>query len=89
MNLIGLSKEKIEQALAKKDRGELINIIHRLASFEVMYSPQEVANRRQLSKRVILKLVKEGQLRAHKPMPTVIRIPVSALHEWDAKTKLW
>jgi excisionase family DNA binding protein len=88
VSIIGQSKEQIRKALANKDRPELLEIIFRLASVEPMFSPQELATRRQLSKRAILKLVKEGRLRAHKPFSTVIRIPASAVAEWDANTKL-
>ena len=88
MSLAGMSKEQIEKSVAGKSRAELVNIIYLLASFEPMFSPQEVAQRRQLSKRVILKLVKEGRLRAHRPLTNAIRIPASALHEWDQNTKL-
>jgi excisionase family DNA binding protein len=88
MTLAGMSKDQIEKAMIGKERGELVNIIYMLASFEPMFSPQEVAKRRQLSKRVILKLVKEGRLRAHKPLATTIRIPASAIREWDENTKV-
>jgi excisionase family DNA binding protein len=88
MSLVGLTKEQIEKALANKDRAELVAIIYHLATVETQISPQELANRRQLSKQSILRLIKQGRLPAHKPFPSVLRISASAIADWDEKTRV-
>ena len=54
-----------------------------------MYTPQEIAIRRAMSKRTVLQLVKRDVIRAHKPFENGIRVPLSAIREWDAQTALF
>ena len=88
MNLIGKSRENIEHATRNKTRSELLDIIYSLATSEPMYKPQEIAARRGMSKRTVLHLIKRGVIRAHKPFENGIRVPLSAIREWDAQTAL-
>jgi hypothetical protein len=87
--LIGKTKEQIEHATRHKRREELIEIIYRLATFEPMFKPQEIADHRRMSKRVVVRLIKDGVLRAHKPLENALRIPLSAIREWDQQTALF
>jgi excisionase family DNA binding protein len=89
MNLIGKSREQIEHTTRNKTRSELLDIIYSLATFEPMYKPQEIATRRGMSKHTVLQLIKRGVIRAHKPFENGIRVPLSAIHEWDAQTALF
>ena len=89
MSLVGKSKEQIEQATRHKRREELIEIIYSLASVEPMFKPRELAARRGMSPRVIMKLIKQGRIRAHKPLANVLRVPLSAIREWDKNTALF
>lgn len=89
MNLVGKSREQIEQATRNKHRPELIDIIYSLATCEPMFKPQEIATRRRLSKDSIFRLIKRGVLRAHKPLENVVRVPLSAIRDWDKQTALF
>jgi hypothetical protein len=89
MNLVGKSKEQIEQATRNKKRHELIEIIYSLATFEPMFKPQEIATRRRMSKGKVLGLIKTGVLRAHKPLDNALRVPLSAIRDWDSQTALF
>jgi excisionase family DNA binding protein len=88
MSLTGKTKEQIAKAVEGKTREELIELLYSLASLEPMFSPEEVASRRDMSKRSILRLVKRGVLKAHKPFQNGVRIPLSTIREWDLNTKL-
>jgi excisionase family DNA binding protein len=88
MSLIGLTKERIEKELDGKSRRELVEIIYSLATFPPMISPAEVARRREIDPRTVLKLIRQGRLRAHKLGNSTVRIPLEALNEWDETTKL-
>jgi excisionase family DNA binding protein len=89
MNLIGKSREQIEQATKDLKRHELIDLLYSLATCEPMFKPQEIAARRGMSKQSILKLIKRGVLRAHKPLENAYRVPLSAIREWDAQTAVF
>jgi hypothetical protein len=86
LNLIGLSRDRIAAALARKRHDELIDIIAELATLEPHFSPRTVARARGLSQRRIVAMCRSQTLRAHKPLPNGWRIPLSAIHEWDAQT---
>lgn len=88
MSLTGKTKEEIAKAVAGKTRAELVELLYSLATLEPMFSPEEVATRRDMSKRSVLRLVKRGVLKAHKPFQNGLRIPLSAVREWDRNTKL-
>ena len=42
-----------------------------------------------MSKHTVLQFVKRGVVRAHKPFENGIRVPLSAIREWDAQTALF
>jgi len=87
MNLIGKSKEAIDDATRNKSRSDLIEIIYSLATLEPMYSAGTVARRRGLSKDKILQLCHDGIIpKVHKPLQNSFRIPLSSIHAWDAQT---
>jgi hypothetical protein len=86
--LVGKSREQIEQALRNKKRGDLLDVIYSLATMEPMFSPKEIAVRRQMTKRRVVQLIKDGTLRAHKPLENALRVPLSAIREWDANTQI-
>jgi hypothetical protein len=87
--LVGRSREQIEQALRDKKRAELLDVIYSLATCEPMLSPREIATRRQMTKRRVMQLIKDGTLRAHKPAENALRVPLSSIREWDQQTALF
>jgi len=89
MSLVGKTREQIEHATRHKKREELLEIIYSLATFEPHFKPQEIAERRRMSKGKVLRLIKAGVLRAHKPMENALRVPLSAIQDWDEKTALF
>lgn len=89
MDLVGKSLSQIEEATRNKKRHELLLIIHELASFEPMFKPNEIAQRRRCSKAKILELIKAGVLRAHKPLDNALRVPLSSIREWDRQTAIF
>ena len=89
MNLVGKSREQIAQATRHKQREELIDLIYSLATFEPMFKIQEIAVRRGLSRDSVERLIKRGKLRAHKPLDNIVRVPLSAIRDWDETTALF
>jgi hypothetical protein len=89
MNLIGKSREQIEQATKDLKRHELLDMLYSLATCEPMLKPQEIAARRGMSKQKVLGLIKHGILRAHKPLDNQYRVPLSSIREWDAQTAVF
>jgi len=89
MNLAGKSREQIDAALRDKSHAELIEIIYSLATSESMIAPGELAARRQISKRAVMRLIKAGKLRAHQTLRNSVRIPLDSVREWDRNTALY
>ena len=89
MNLVGKSREQIAQATRNKKREELIDLIYSLATFEPMFKIRDVAARRGLSADTVERLIKRGKLRAHKPLDNALRVPLSAIRDWDQQTALF
>jgi excisionase family DNA binding protein len=89
MDLIGKSREQIEAAIRDKPREALIDMIYSLATCEPMFKPQEVATRRGMSKRAVMRLIKKGELRAHQTLRNAVRIPLSSIREYDRRTALF
>jgi hypothetical protein len=87
--LVGKSREEIESALRNKKRGDLLDVIYSLATCEPMFSPKEIAVRREMSKHKVLQLIKRGVIRAHKPLDNALRVPLSAIRDWDQQTALF
>ena len=89
VNLVGKSRGEIEHATRDKSRPELVNLLYELASVEPMFTPQQIAELRHLSKDTVLDLIRRGRIRAHKPLENGLRIPLSAVQDWDAATALF
>ena len=89
MNLLGKSREQIEKATREFDRDQIVDLIYSLTTLEPHYSPAQIAARRSLSVRTILRKIKRGELRAHEPAEKQLRIPLSSVQEWDRHTALF
>jgi hypothetical protein len=89
MNLIGKSRAEIEHMLRNKDRPELLDLIFELSTMEPHFSVSQVARARKLSRGTILEKIHTREIpRAHRPVKKALRIPISAIHEWDANTEI-
>lgn len=86
IDVMGKTREQLGDLLGRKRPAELIDIIHELATLEPFFSPRTIARARGMSKRRIVKMCKDQELRAHKPSPNNYRVPLSAVREWDANT---
>jgi hypothetical protein len=89
MNLIGKSRTEIERALRNKDRPELLDLIFSLSTMEPHFSVSQVARARKLSRDTILDKIRKREIpRVHRPVKNALRIPISAIAEWDANTQI-
>jgi hypothetical protein len=89
VNLIGKSRPEIERALRNKDRPELVDLIFELTTMEPHFSVSQVARARKVSRNTILDKIRSREIpRAHRPVKNALRIPLSAIHEWDANTQV-
>ena len=89
MNLIGKSRPEIERALRNKDRPELLDLIFELATVEPHFSVSQLARARKLSRDTILDKIRRREIpRVHRPVKNALRIPISAIAEWDANTQV-
>jgi predicted DNA-binding transcriptional regulator AlpA len=89
MNLIGKSRPEIERALRNKDRPELLDVIYTLSTMEPHFSVSQVARARKLSRDTILEKIRKREIpRVHRPVKNALRIPISAIQEWDQNTQV-
>jgi hypothetical protein len=89
VNLIGKSRPEIERALRNKDRPELLDLIFELATMEPHFSVSQVARARKLSRDTILEKIRKREIpRVHRPVKNALRIPISAIQEWDQNTQV-
>jgi excisionase family DNA binding protein len=89
MNLIGKSRPEIERALRNKDRPELLDLIFELATMEPHFSVSQVARARKVSRDTILDKIRKREIpRAHRLGDHGLRIPLSAVAQWDANTQI-
>jgi hypothetical protein len=89
MNLIGKSRTEIERALCNKCRPDLLDLIFELSTMEPHFSVSQVARARKLSRATILDKIRTREIpRVHRPVKKALRIPISAIHEWDANTQI-
>jgi predicted DNA-binding transcriptional regulator AlpA len=89
VNLIGKSRPEIERALRNKDRPELLDLIFQLATMEPHFSVSQVARARKLSRDTILEKIRKREIpRVHRPVKNALRIPISAIQEWDQNTQV-
>ena len=83
MTLHGKTREQLEAALRHKSRGELIDLIHSLATVEQLLKPAEIASRSCLNKRAVLRDIRDGKfgdyfVRAENS----ICVPASGVNQW-------
>jgi hypothetical protein len=89
MNLIGKSRVELEHMLHNKCRPELLDLIFELATLELHFSVSQVARARKLSRGTILEKIHTREIpRVHRPVKNALRIPISAIHEWDRNTQI-
>jgi len=89
MNLIGKTRTEIESALRNKERPQLLDLIFELSTMEPHFSVSQVARARKLSRGTILEKIRKHEIpRVHRPIKNALRIPISAIHEWDANTQI-
>jgi len=89
VNLIGKSRAEIERALSNKCRPELLDLIFELSTMEPHFSVSQVARARKLSRDTILEKIRQREIpRVHRPVKNALRIPISAIHEWDHNTQI-
>jgi hypothetical protein len=88
MTLRGLTRDQLEIRLARKERGELLDLIHRLANLETFYTPAEIAEARRMRATTVLELMKAGTIRSHLCAHNRYRAPLSAVMAWDDETAL-
>ena len=86
INVIGKSREEIDQALRHKRPEELLDIISELATLEPFFSPRTIAAARGISQRRLVAMCKNRTIRAHKISENNWRVPLSAVREWDENT---
>ena len=61
MKLTGMTREQIQAALAAKSRGELLDVIYSLATFEPLLTVRQVAAASGINKREVLRDIKAGK----------------------------
>ena len=61
MNFSGKSREEIEQAVARKTRAELIDIIVSQSTLEQHFTPRQIASRSGMTKRTVLADIHAGR----------------------------
>jgi hypothetical protein len=89
MNLIGKSRAEIERTLKDKGRPALLDLIFELATMEPHFTVSQVARARKVGRNTILDKIHKGAIRrVHKPVKNSLRIPLSAVREWDAETEI-
>jgi hypothetical protein len=89
MNLIGKSRADIERLLCNKDRPELLDLIFELVTVEPHFSVSQLARFRKISRDTVLDKIRNGEIApVHRPVKNALRIPISAIVEWDANTKI-
>ena len=56
---------------------------------EPHFSVSQVARARKVSRNTILDKIRSHEIpRVHRPLKNALRIPVSAIHEWDSNTQI-
>ena len=89
MNLLGKTRTEIERALRNKDRPELLDLIFELVTMEPHFSVSQVARARKISRTTVLDKIRKREIpRAHRLGEHGLRIPLSAVAEWDANTQI-
>jgi hypothetical protein len=83
MNLAGRTREQLDTLLAHKSRTELIDLIHSLATVEILLKPSEIAARSCLNKRAVLKDIRDGKFGDYYcRAENSIAVPASGVNRW-------
>jgi hypothetical protein len=84
MNLPGKSREEIKQALVRKTRDELIDIIFSLSMVEQHFTAAEIASRSGMSKRTILSDIHAGRFNReyYKRSNNQITVSAAGVNAW-------
>ena len=83
MNVRGKTREQIEEALRNKSRSELLDIIFSLSTVEQLFKPSELAARLSVSKRAILKDLRDGRFGPfYSRAENSVSIPLSGVNRW-------
>lgn len=89
MKLFGKSQEEIAHLVRNKRHDEMVQLLYQHASLEPHFSARTIAAAREMSKRRIVGLMQSGGIRpAHKPMVNGWRASLSAVREWDERTRV-
>jgi hypothetical protein len=83
MILRGKTREQLEEALARKSRAELIDLVHSLVTVEQLFKPAEVAARSCLNKRAVLRDIRDGKFGDYYcRAENSIAVPASGVNKW-------
>jgi hypothetical protein len=84
VNLSGKSREEIDQALARKTRAELVDLIYALSTIEPHFTPSEIASRSGMTKRTILSDIHAGRFGGQffKRSPNQITVSAAGVNAW-------
>jgi excisionase family DNA binding protein len=87
--LIGKTRAQIESALRNKDRPELLDLIFELSTIEPHLTVSELARARKISRATVLDKIRKREIpRAHRLGEHGLRIPLSAIAQWDRNTQI-
>jgi excisionase family DNA binding protein len=88
-DLTGKTRPQIESVLRNKDRPELLDLIFELVTVEPYLSVSQLARLRKVSRDTILDKIRKGEIpRAHRLGEHGLRIPLSAVAQWDKNTQI-
>jgi hypothetical protein len=84
MNLSGMTREKIEQALAHKTRAELLDLIFSMSTVEQHFKAAEIATRSAMTKRTVLADIHAGRFNGeyYKRAGNQITVSASGVNAW-------
>src|SRR5215831_18289271 len=84
MNVSAKSRDEIEQALARKTRTELIDIIVSLVEVEQHFTPSQIASRSGMTKRTVLADIHAGRFGGeyYKRSANQITVSASGVNAW-------
>lgn len=88
MNIVGKTRQQIEEATRKLKRKQLIALLHQHVTIEPKFTPEQIAQANRLTPRVVRKLMRAGTLPAHEPVVNQLRSSLSQIRSWDENTAL-
>jgi predicted transcriptional regulator len=86
-NLTGKTEEQIGRALKELTWDELIGVIHSLATVEEAFTPAEIARRKKMSKRDVIREMKAGKMGGgyFSRSFNSLKVSASGVNEWWAR----